>query len=209
MSQEPLWYYLEQGQVIGPVSAVQLRQMAKAGQLTPQTQVCRQGTQDWMEAARLRMEFRGPAMPASAAPAPAAVQPAVAPQGYAPTPDPAGYGTLPTDPRQALAMARSIGGEHNLFNPRWMLDFRFEKFVTPQIVQVIWLVWIVLTGLSVVSSTLFTLYVVIRAIRFPEVWIISLLYLLLSLLGTLLATLFVRVVLEFLINMFHLARQPR
>jgi hypothetical protein len=186
MPQETLWYYLEAGKVLGPVTVAQLQQMGRAGRLTQQSQICREGTQDWVELSRLRLDLR-------------AVPPPVATE--IPPPE-------PTVPASAAAFSRSIGSEHSLFDPGWVFDWRFQKFVTPQIVQAVWLLWLVGAMLGLGVSVVLT---VIGLVQLPlSASIVSILTLMGTFLGTILSTMLLRMSLEFLINMFQMARQtPR
>lgn len=57
------WYYLtEENEVVGPVSEEALRSMLESGSLSPASQVCREGTEEWIELeAVLRVGISGPA----------------------------------------------------------------------------------------------------------------------------------------------------
>lgn len=44
------FYYVEDGEVTGPVSLYELRSMLNAGQVTEETPVCAEGSQDWIQA---------------------------------------------------------------------------------------------------------------------------------------------------------------
>jgi len=57
------WYYLnESGEVIGPVSEQALKELNAAGAMTTTTQVCREGTEDWIALAEvLGADTRGAA----------------------------------------------------------------------------------------------------------------------------------------------------
>lgn len=51
------WYYLQNGQQIGPVASGQLRQLASRGRLQPQDLVWRDGLTSWVPAARVKGLF--------------------------------------------------------------------------------------------------------------------------------------------------------
>ena len=48
-----MWYYEDSGEALGPVSIVQMRNLAKAGQITGQTLVWSDGMADWVPLAQL------------------------------------------------------------------------------------------------------------------------------------------------------------
>ena len=48
-----LWYYNQQGQNFGPVSAEQLRQLMECGQLQPSDFVWKEGMAQWVAAANI------------------------------------------------------------------------------------------------------------------------------------------------------------
>ncbi len=47
MTTENQYYYLERGEVVGPLSAVYIRGLLRTGKLTSETEVCVDGSQDW------------------------------------------------------------------------------------------------------------------------------------------------------------------
>ena len=91
------WYYAKDNAQHGPVSAVELKQLADRGQLGPGDLVWREGMGDWIPAKKVKglFEEEGPAAPAAAAPVEA--PPKAAPVGGAP----------PTFERSTTAFARS------------------------------------------------------------------------------------------------------
>jgi hypothetical protein len=66
------WYYAQQGQRQGPVSAQQLKQLASSGQLKPTDQVWKQGMAEWQPASKVQGLFLLPPVRATAVPAPLA-----------------------------------------------------------------------------------------------------------------------------------------
>lgn len=79
------WYYARDNQQTGPVSAVELKQLAAAGDLSPDDLVWREGMAEWAPARNVRGLFE-------AAPAPVAEQPAETPSA------PAATATEPAEP---------------------------------------------------------------------------------------------------------------
>ena len=74
------WYYAHDNQQSGPVSAVELKQLAVAGRLLPDDLVWREGMTEWSVARNVRGLFGDSAVgPASAAPQAAAAAPSAAP----------------------------------------------------------------------------------------------------------------------------------
>ena len=74
------WFYLEDGQRIGPVDAKSLKALAQSGQLGPKDYVWTEGMPDWKEAIRIKGLFpKGPPPPPpSAVPSGTAVSPTIA-----------------------------------------------------------------------------------------------------------------------------------
>ena len=186
MAQEPLWYYLEGQDVRGPVAAAQLRQMARARQIHPNTQICKAGTEEWMEASRLRLEFGAPG---------GGMMGATAHAGGG-----AGAPGFPGASEQS-----AVGGEHNLFSPTWILDFRFKKFVTPQIVRVYWILYVA----AVILATIYITVMLFRSIIYtrPVDWIYPIAFFLGEMLGILMSMLMFRMLLEFFMNFFYMSRR--
>ncbi len=52
-----LWYYIKNGQQVGPVSSVQLKQLAVSGDLQPNDLVWKEGMSQWVAAQRLKGLF--------------------------------------------------------------------------------------------------------------------------------------------------------
>jgi len=79
------WYYMENEQVQGPVSASQLQQLAGLGRITPTTQVRKGAAGPWVEANRVKgLSFAaGPVQP-SAPPSSHAVIPKPPPSAHSP-----------------------------------------------------------------------------------------------------------------------------
>jgi ribosomal protein S27E len=78
------WHYVRDGQSIGPLSAIQLRQMAISGQLQPQDLVWKQGMEDWVAAGKIAGLFdriSPPPIPGSASTPPSNVLPMGGPFG--------------------------------------------------------------------------------------------------------------------------------
>jgi hypothetical protein len=69
------WYYAHDGQQAGPVSAVELKQLADAGRLRPDDLVWQEGMKDWTPARKVKGLFE--AKQAAAAPASAVAAPPV------------------------------------------------------------------------------------------------------------------------------------
>jgi len=65
---QPGWYYAQNKIKNGPVSSVQLQQLAKSGRLSPADMVLQQGTSRWLPAQEVPGLF--PSVPAAKAPAP-------------------------------------------------------------------------------------------------------------------------------------------
>ncbi len=67
------WYYLGGDQQIGPVESQELRRLAEAGQITPETYIWKTGLQDWVPAGQVTGLFGGqsnqPPRPPQASPA--------------------------------------------------------------------------------------------------------------------------------------------
>jgi hypothetical protein len=72
---EVQWYYARNDQQYGPVSATELRQLADAGQLTPDDLLWREGMDAWTTAINLRGLFDPPASAAAAAGSPRLASP--------------------------------------------------------------------------------------------------------------------------------------
>ena len=51
------WYYAHDGQQAGPVSALELKQLADAGKLTPDDLVWQEGVKDWIPARKVKGLF--------------------------------------------------------------------------------------------------------------------------------------------------------
>jgi hypothetical protein len=88
---EVQWYYARNDQQFGPVSAGELKQLAAAGQLTPDDLLWREGMDAWTTAVNLRGLFgeEPPAAAKTTAPAPVVVAPPAADRaGRSATPGP-------------------------------------------------------------------------------------------------------------------------
>ena len=48
----PEWYYAQQGEQFGPISAVQIKQLADAGMLKPDDLVWQEGMKRWIRRGR-------------------------------------------------------------------------------------------------------------------------------------------------------------
>ena len=87
---EVQWYYARNDQQFGPVSALELKQLADTGQLTPDDLLWREGMDSWATAINLRGLFvDDPATPSTKNVAPsttAILNPAARPQVNAPLP---------------------------------------------------------------------------------------------------------------------------
>jgi hypothetical protein len=56
------WYYSRGGTTVGPVSALDLKQLASSGELTPTDLVWKEGMRDWVPAEQLKGLFAVPAL---------------------------------------------------------------------------------------------------------------------------------------------------
>ena len=89
------WYYMDNGNQVGPVGAAQLKQLVAAGRLHHDTSVWKEGLTEWIPASKLKGLFNSPQTPppppprSTQQPAPAPMQTAQmhsqAPQAAAPT----------------------------------------------------------------------------------------------------------------------------
>src|SRR3954465_444646 len=70
---ETQWYYARNDQQYGPVSAADLKQLAEAGQLSPNDLLWREGMDAWTTAVNLRGLFAEDAAAPSSKPAPSLV----------------------------------------------------------------------------------------------------------------------------------------
>src|SRR5574340_330337 len=78
------WYYAKGDRQLGPVSAVQLKQMAVAGEVRPDDLVWREGMENWIEARNVKGLFDAARPVVEVAPKVGQPIPPVAPGALAP-----------------------------------------------------------------------------------------------------------------------------
>lgn len=82
------WFIAFNGESLGPISAAELKQRALAGEISPETQICKAGTNKWAPASALKGLFPAMAADGTAAKNLVAVKPPATPASppLAPTP---------------------------------------------------------------------------------------------------------------------------
>ena len=73
------WHYTSGGAQLGPVSTGQLRELARAGRVTPGDLVWKEGMAEWVAASKLKGLFDGAVAAAAVGPGEYDVQPAYQP----------------------------------------------------------------------------------------------------------------------------------
>jgi hypothetical protein len=102
------WYYARDGQQTGPVSADQLKQWLRAGQLSPQDHVWREGLPEWLAIAKVP-ELVGTVRRPMQAPAPTAARAAPQPRAAAqPQPATAAVAKPAENPAAAVPTGASL-----------------------------------------------------------------------------------------------------
>lgn len=128
------WFYFKDDQKLGPVTAVQLRQLASSGQLLPTDKVLKQG---WAEE-RLASTFSGLFKQESAK-----------------------DNSPPRRPPQAIQAATQAA--EDVSQKLWFLDLQFEQFATPRLIGFVFigsLLLLVLLGVGAVAYAIWTLPVI-------------------------------------------------
>lgn len=112
------WHYTQNGNKAGPVTASQLKAMAKNGELTPDDMIWKQGMASWKNAGTVkglfpvRADVEPPALPFTTPPVPSSGLASLAPREPAPAPDASHFKTLgsmiPGNPIVTLAVGMLV-----------------------------------------------------------------------------------------------------
>lgn len=132
------WFYFKGDQKVGPITAVQLRQLANTGQVVPSDKVFKQG---WSEE-RLAESLSGLFKPSAV-------------NGK----------TEPRRPPQAIQAATQAADD--VSQKLWFLDLKFEQFATPRLIGFVFmgsLFFLALLGVGAVAYSFWTLPVIKAAI---------------------------------------------
>jgi len=145
----PDWYYAKNGKQEGPVSAAQLKQLATAGQLTPDDLVFQEGGTQWVNASTVKGLFGGP--PSGSSSAPPARGSAPARDNDRPADDRGGYGS-PAPPQPGPPSERG----------KFIMDVLFfRRLIAPTIIMILFWVnvaFAILGGLITMLMGLIALF---------------------------------------------------
>jgi hypothetical protein len=132
------WYYAHDGQQAGPVSALELKQLADAGKLRPDDLVWQEGMKDWSPARKVKGLFEPKQVAAAVAPSVAAPPVVAASAGKPSDRPPSGIERVAVAAVERVPVERPVASEQPVVTvPRAPLVGPSERVARPHVVEVL------------------------------------------------------------------------